>query len=124
MSNIKRYLFRGVDTDTLIIYKDNCMDKLDDYLSNRKDCRALRFNNLMYILDKDHNHCITLDWHDYGFHVDQSFKEMNAHALEVVLVAQCIVFRSLCEHHFDTTLDKSDDTEVTDEVSDEEDYWI
>lgn len=135
MDTSKKYAFTGADTNGLIIDKDWCIDIMVGYLETRGYLSVCR-NELMFVLDKDENHILTLEWHNYGFNLEEDFTAMDAYQLELVLIGINIVSRSILENYTFTKIDRVERAKqlqvknadrmrtLDDDEGDSEDYWV
>lgn len=135
METSKKYAFKGADTNGLMIDKEWCIDIMLGYLETR-GCLVVCRDELMFVLDKDENHIITLEWHNCGFNLEEDFTAMDAYQLEIVLIGINIVSRSILENYTFTKIDRTERIKklqadnadrmatLDDDESDSEDYWI
>ena len=121
----KNYLFRGANTNGLAIDKDWCINIMCKYLDTRKPYNWVRRDELLFILDEEEEHVITLEWHNFGFNLEHDLRDLDGEQLEIVLIGISIVFRSICEHYnfFKKTANiQKTKKNIFDDI--DEEYWI
>ena len=125
MSDIRKYLFQGADTGNLPISKDQCIARLCEYMKFKNRYKWVCVHELMYVLDMEEKHIITLHWHEFGFHLENDFENLSGGGLEIVLIAINIVFRSICETYLIAPSDRQEKTpKAPEKVHHDDDYWI